>query len=86
MSMTFVPITLVGCATKKWKLPHDRIAQCLGYLHANFLPSHIIQYSVIQILLRKTGGVRKNVEYCTLAAIINGLHAALSAFAELLVV
>jgi len=59
----------MSLCNKNWKWANDRIGRCLGYLHAEADPDYNITLS--QILLRKTVGVWKNVEFCTSEAIIS---------------
>jgi len=64
-------VTLVDCdhiVHKKWKLAHDRIGLCLGYMLAKANPDCIVLKS--QILLRKISGIWQNVEFCTSATCV----------------
>jgi len=52
----------MSVCNKKWKSAHGRIGWCLGYLHAEASLDRNMLWS--WILLKKTSGVWKNVEFC----------------------
>jgi len=66
-------LIVITLCNKKWKSTLDRIGRCLGYLHLGIQsPTYPVKCCYIDRERRA-----KNVEFCTLAAIVNCSHVAL---------